>query len=385
MKPLVSIIISTYNRQDLLPRAVESALSQNYENIEVIISDDCSQDSTQEVGERLAAENKKVKYFRNPTNLRTAGNWKKAFFEYSTGDLITVLNDDDEFVDNEFVSKAVDLFTKYEKQNIVCVFSDVQYENYYDLIDFYESSLSYGEDAFKEFTDGMELSFGNKFIHTDNGAIYKREALLGLNLFEHDIFTLDVEMMYKLMSVGGFGYLNTPSYKHNFDVSCLSKINSRKFVKAMQSVKWIELVYEFYRTKFGDSQKIVDWYNKRAEDAWKSLLYRVEFDMEDYIYFLINNLKQNACIYIYGTGMAGGLIFKVLSKKRSDIDIAGFIDDSKNGYFENKKIFQLSEINTNNDIVIAVNDYVLAYKLSEKAIGAGCKPSKIKSIINKKV
>ena len=51
--PLVSIIISTYNRKNLLKRAITSAIKQDYPNIEIIISDDNSLDDNEEMIENI--------------------------------------------------------------------------------------------------------------------------------------------------------------------------------------------------------------------------------------------------------------------------------------------------------------------------------------------
>ena len=44
--PLFSILIPTYNQEKYIMDAVKSSLMQNYPNLEVIVSDDCSNDST---------------------------------------------------------------------------------------------------------------------------------------------------------------------------------------------------------------------------------------------------------------------------------------------------------------------------------------------------
>ncbi len=44
-EPLVSVVISTYNRQAYLKEAISSVVGQTYRNIEVIIADDCSTES----------------------------------------------------------------------------------------------------------------------------------------------------------------------------------------------------------------------------------------------------------------------------------------------------------------------------------------------------
>ena len=47
--PRVSVIVPTYNRADLLPRAIDSVLAQTYGSYEILIVDDCSSDGTQDV------------------------------------------------------------------------------------------------------------------------------------------------------------------------------------------------------------------------------------------------------------------------------------------------------------------------------------------------
>ena len=56
--PLVSIIVITYNSSKYVLETLESAKAQTYQNIELIISDDGSQDETVELCEKWLAENK---------------------------------------------------------------------------------------------------------------------------------------------------------------------------------------------------------------------------------------------------------------------------------------------------------------------------------------
>ena len=75
--PLVSVGIPTFNRLIMLRRAVDSALSQDYPNLEVVISDNASTDGTQAWCEQLARRDSRVRYVRQP-NTRDAGAYNTA-------------------------------------------------------------------------------------------------------------------------------------------------------------------------------------------------------------------------------------------------------------------------------------------------------------------
>ena len=62
--PLVTVYIPTYNRVDLLKRAVESVRNQTYTNLEIIIVDDCSTDNTQEYLKEISNLDQRIRYFK---------------------------------------------------------------------------------------------------------------------------------------------------------------------------------------------------------------------------------------------------------------------------------------------------------------------------------
>lgn len=85
-----SIVITTFNRLDLLKRAVTSALAQTYP-CQVVIADNASSDGTQAYAEGLGPP---ITYVRNPINLHHAGA-VNAGTAAATGDWIKLLDDDD--------------------------------------------------------------------------------------------------------------------------------------------------------------------------------------------------------------------------------------------------------------------------------------------------
>lgn len=92
----VTVYISTCNRLEKLKRAVNSVLSQSYDNIELIISDDASNDGTEEYASNLVKDMRGVKYLRNERN-EGACVTRNAAIKNATGYYITGLDDDDEF------------------------------------------------------------------------------------------------------------------------------------------------------------------------------------------------------------------------------------------------------------------------------------------------
>lgn len=74
-KPLLSICIPTYNRAELLTNSLESIVHQDrFDEIEVIISDNCSTDDTAKVGKKYSSSYKNIKYFRNDVGMATREN-----------------------------------------------------------------------------------------------------------------------------------------------------------------------------------------------------------------------------------------------------------------------------------------------------------------------
>lgn len=98
-KPLVSVVIPTYKRPDMIARAVKSVFNQTYENIEIFVVDDNNPSSperkaTEEVMTQFES-NPRVSYIQHKCNkngsaARNTG-WRQAKGEY-----ITFLDDDDE-------------------------------------------------------------------------------------------------------------------------------------------------------------------------------------------------------------------------------------------------------------------------------------------------
>jgi glycosyltransferase involved in cell wall biosynthesis len=94
-QPLVSILMATYNRADLLPRAVESVLLQSWHNWELLIVDDGSTDDSAALLRDFTALDGRIRALAQE-NAGPARSRNRALHE-SCGDLVTVLDSDDAY------------------------------------------------------------------------------------------------------------------------------------------------------------------------------------------------------------------------------------------------------------------------------------------------
>ena len=92
--PLVTIAIPTFNRAAHLLEAIESARAQTYDQIEVLISDNASSDTTCSVIQSAIDADARVRGLVQTRNLGMVGNWN-ACLEAARGEYFLLLSDDD--------------------------------------------------------------------------------------------------------------------------------------------------------------------------------------------------------------------------------------------------------------------------------------------------
>ena len=93
--PLVSVIILCYNQSDIISRAIESVLNQTYQNIQLVIVDDCSSDKSKQVIEQWQSKfPQKIKTYFQLANVGHPANMNKGY-RLCDGELITFCDGDD--------------------------------------------------------------------------------------------------------------------------------------------------------------------------------------------------------------------------------------------------------------------------------------------------
>ena len=122
-QPLVSCVINTFNRPDLVLEALESVLSQTYKNLEIIIIDDCS---TADYSNLLNSYSESIVYKKNKTNLGLSAS-RNVGVSIAKGDYIAFLDDDDVWFE-----KKIELQIKVLEKNykfIACSCSHIESES----------------------------------------------------------------------------------------------------------------------------------------------------------------------------------------------------------------------------------------------------------------
>lgn len=93
-KPIISICVPTYNGEKYLEEALNSILSQTFNDYEVIIVDDQSTDNTVDISKKFSEKDQRIHCCQNEKNLGLVGNWNKCI-ELAKGEWIKFLFQDD--------------------------------------------------------------------------------------------------------------------------------------------------------------------------------------------------------------------------------------------------------------------------------------------------
>ena len=256
--PLVTLMIPCFNQDRLVTKAIESALRQDYPNLEIIIADDASTDNTQEVVRKYLSDSR-VKYFRSEKNLGRVSNYRKIIFEYASGDWLLNIDGDDHLVDDHYVSKAMALVR--ENPSLVLVFArmrwmDLKTNTYYDSSDASFAPVMAGNDLLMRY---WEIPEGIANLT----AIYRRQRAIEIDCHRNDHMFDDSEAFFKMIAGRDVGFVNTVAgcwYKHSGNYS-----GSICLTKRFKTFKMIEDPYEYYISSGTLSRdQAVMWRDKMA-------------------------------------------------------------------------------------------------------------------------
>lgn len=199
--PLVTIAIPAYNAQRFLPQGLDSVRNQTYKNIEILIADDGSSDSTAALCDQLATQDTRIRVLHLPH--QGVGATRNALLENAKGDFLYFCDIDDYM---ELNSVEVNLNALVKNNLDVSFFGFIVEYKATGLSDsdVLEEHIMYSNEEFKQFycNQLMNLSYGCGYLHTkffrmsflrplfENGIRFEpipmhEDEIFNLNIFKH--------------------------------------------------------------------------------------------------------------------------------------------------------------------------------------------------------
>jgi glycosyltransferase involved in cell wall biosynthesis len=121
-KPKVSVIIPSYNRADVLSRALKSVFAQTYRDFEIIVVDDCSKDNILEVVTNF--NDSRIRYIKHEQN-QGGGASRNTGIKEAKGEFVAFLDSDDEWLPTK-LEKQLALFVNLDMGLVYCGFNLVE-------------------------------------------------------------------------------------------------------------------------------------------------------------------------------------------------------------------------------------------------------------------
>lgn len=257
---LISVIIPTYNRVELLGRSIRSVLSQTYTNLELLIIDDCSDDGTGDFVKGLS--DKRIRYHRNEKNLGLSGA-KNRGISLAKGNLVAFQDDDDEWLPHK-LARLMEVWNREGDEKTGMIYHEMQEQGSDSFIPSRDIPLEWkSKDIFEHMLlypmIGATASLIRKSCLEELGGF--NEALGSIEDYE---FYLRMARKHKILFVGEplMIIYDTPgSVNKRFK----SKIDTELYV--------LDTMYDSL-CRYGILQKKVNLIRQQAEN----------YDCEDYFY-----------------------------------------------------------------------------------------------------
>lgn len=253
MDKKVSVIIPTYNGEKYIEKTIESVLNQTHKNIELIIIDDNSKDSTVSIIEKIIKDKKNIVLIKNNPNLGLVKNINKGI-NLSTGDVVISLGHDDLLKENH-IEKMLELFD--EKTSFVYCNSELidgEDKVFGVLLDETKNKINLENRKYK-------FSIGNGI--NSCGLLFDRKKALkvgGWEYFEEFPHYGEWYFWIKLLTVGEIKYnpiiksqyrLHETNLTNTF-TDTKAKINLKKYF-----LKSMSLAYKNFGNEFSCKEKII--------------------------------------------------------------------------------------------------------------------------------
>lgn len=209
--PKVSIIIPSFNNEKYIGYAISSVLNQTYQNIEIIVVDDNSQDDTEKVVKSF--ENKDLTYIKLNKNMGASAA-KNIGIQKSTGEYIAFLDSDDMY-DKDKIDAQIDIIELDNSQgsDVGVVYCGIK------IIDENAKVIS------EILAEGREWDGINNGDFIGATALVKRECFDNIGLFDPNLkYFEDMDLYFRIHKNGyNFNFAQKPLYLYRIHANNVSK------------------------------------------------------------------------------------------------------------------------------------------------------------------
>ncbi len=244
MYELISVIVPVYNLEKYIESTVISITEQKYKNIEIILVDDGSDDSTPDICDRLAAEYNNVfvvhKANGGVSSARNSG------IEVAKGDLICFVDGDD-YVTPTYISDLYDVLKESD--------SDISTCNHFQSFpngskkEVFDNGLPIGKYKILNGTESLaQLLYGKLCFGTCCCKLYKKEIFSDIRFPVYSMGEDAFTMYYCFLKASKVAHLHKPNYYYlQHEASAMHNENAAKFYDyVMLSDSFISLVNSKY-------------------------------------------------------------------------------------------------------------------------------------------
>ncbi len=232
----ISVIVPIYNSEKTLRKCIESIISQTYSNIEIILVNDGSQDSSLDIMKEYNEKDSRI-IIINQENKGLSGA-RNTGIKNATGDYITFIDSDD-YIEKDMLKNTIDIFKKYDcdvvRNNYKLAykdgsvkFKDELQEEKNKLVDI----TKHKEDIIKKVILGKIQSYST--LLTVKKEILKNNKLL----FDEDVLYMeDIVFLFRLLgTIKNMFFVNEPKYYYYQSNSNSLTKNTKSYIKNMNNI-----------------------------------------------------------------------------------------------------------------------------------------------------
>lgn len=256
-KDLISILMPTFNVVEFVEEAILSILNQTYQNFELIIVDDASQDGTFEILEKLSFSDSRIKLFKNEKNLKIADTLNLAY-SLSIGNFILRMDGDDIALPNR-----IEILLNFLKLN-----------QEYDLV---------GSQAITIDEKGNEINKSRFPLNEKNvvkGLDYKMSTVAHIWLAKREVYEIvgkyripsveDYDFLLRMRSLG-MRFINIDKYLYKIRIRDGNTASTSGLIQKLAA----DFVYKLYkeRIELGYEKSCFHEFVNNKPNSFKMFLY----------------------------------------------------------------------------------------------------------------